>query len=289
MNPITDVFLPAALAFIMFSLGISLTLDDFRRVLKRPGAIAIGLLCQMTLLPALAFVIAGLWRLPAELAVGLVILAACPGGVTSGLITHLARGDTALSVSLTAVTSLAGALSVPLVVNLALMEFTGSTQSIELPVGQMVRGVFFLTTVPLVLGMLLRGLKPARAQVLELPTGRISTLLFVIIVIATFLSQRQALIAHLGSVGPAALALNLGIMALAYLAAQAARLDGRSRIAVSMECGMQNAALGIFVAATLLRSPAMMVPSVVYALLMNLTAIGVIVYRRRQAAAVAAS
>lgn len=281
-QPVVDILLPLALAGIMFALGLTLTVGDFLRVFARPKAMAVGLFGQLVLVPLFAFAIAVAWKLPPEMAAGLMILAACPGGVSSGLITHLARGDTALSISLTAVTSVVAVVSVPLVVNAALAHFTGAGGSVELPVLKIVRGVFVLTTVPVALGMLVRRLRTAWALRAEPAAGRIATLLFVLIVIATFIGQRATLAEHLASVGPAAFALSLAVMAAGFGLAALLGLGRRDRIAIASECGLQNAALGIFIAAAVLQAPRLTVPSVVYALLMNVSALAFIFVMRRQ-------
>lgn len=278
---VTDKLLPLALAFIMFSLGLTLVLADFKRVFTRPKAMVVGLLGQMLVVPMFAFAVALAWGLAPEMAVGLMIVAACPGGVSSGLLTHLARGDTALSISLTAVTSVAAVVTVPLVVELAMRQFMQSGVSVDFPLLKMVRGVFLLTSVPVVLGMCLKAWRPALALRLERPTGRLATALFILIVLATFVSQRQVLLANLGSIGPAAMLLNLLVVAAGLALAAAAGLRRRDRIAVATECGLQNAGLGIFIAASVMQSPAMTVPSVVYALLMNFGAIGFVLLMRR--------
>ena len=277
---VIDKLLPLALAFIMFSLGLTLVLDDFKRVFTRPKAMVVGLLGQMLVVPMFAFAVARAWGLAPEMAVGLMILAACPGGVSSGLLTHLARGDTALSISLTAVTSVAAVVTVPLVVDLAMRQFMQSGVSVDFPLLQMVRGVFLLTSVPVVLGMSLKAWRPALALRLERPTGRLATVLFILIVLATFVSQRQVLLDNLGSIGPAAMLLNLLVIGAGLAMAAAAGLLRRDRIAVATECGLQNAGLGIFIAAGVMQSPTMTVPSVVYALLMNFGAIGFVFLMR---------
>ncbi len=278
----TDALLPAALAFIMFSLGLTLVPADFRRVLARPQAMAIGLLGQMVVLPLLAWAVTTGLALPADMAVGLMILAACPGGASAGLITHLARGETALSISLTAITSVAALASAPLVVDLALRHFGGAGLGTDPVLGKLVRGVFLLTTVPVALGMALRHRRPALALRVQKSTDRASVALFVLIVLAFFIGQRDTLMANLGVVGPAALTLNVGVMGAGLAGAAAAGLGRRERIAIAAECGLQNAALGIYIAVSVLARPALAVPSVVYALLMNFSAIAFIFIMRRQ-------
>ena len=280
--PVVELLLPLALGFIMFSLGLTLVVDDFRRLLTRPKAVLAGLVGQVLVVPAAAWGIALAWGLPAEMAVGLMILAACPGGVSSGLLTHLARGDTALSITLTAITSAAVA-TVPFIVDLSLRHFMNSGAGIEFPLASMVRGVFLLTTVPVVLGMGLRAWRPAFTTRVEVAAGRIATALFVLIVLATFFSQRQVLAENLGSLGPATVLLNLLVIGAGFGLATGAGLDRRDRIAVATECGLQNAGLGIFIASALLQSPAMTVPSVVYALVMNFGAIAFVALMRHRA------
>jgi len=283
-QPVIDMLLPAALGFIMLSLGLSLTPRDFLRVFAHPRAVLVGLFGQIVLVPVLAFAIVNLAGLPADLALGLMILAACPGGVSSGLITHLAGGETALSISLTALSSVAAVLSVPLVIEFAMRHFTGAGVAVELPMAKLVRGVFFLTTLPVAMGMLLRHLQPLRVARWEAGAARLATSLFVLIVIATFVSQHQALSSHLASIGPVALALNLSVMAGGFGLAALAGLKWRDRIAITSECGLQNAALGIYIAASVLHAPGMTIASVIYALLMNLSAIAFIFLMRQRGA-----
>lgn len=278
--PVIELLLPLALAFIMFSLGLTLVVDDFRRVFTRPKAMLVGLFGQMLVVPALAYAVALLWGLAPAMAVGMMILAACPGGVSSGLLTHLARGDTALSISLTAVTSIAAVITMPFIVDFALQQFMHTGMSGEFPLMKMVRGVFLLTTVPVALGMSVKAWCPALAARFERTAGRLATVLFVLIVLATFFNQRQVLLDNLGSLGPAAMLLNLLVIAAGFAMAVAAGLQRRDQIAIATECGLQNAALGIFIASSVLQSPAMTVPSVVYALLMNVGALGVVFVMR---------
>lgn len=267
--PTVAQLLPLMLAIIMLSLGLTLQLDDFRRVLLRPQALLLGLTGQLLLVPALGFGVAALSGTAPVMAVGLMVLVACPGGVSSGLLTHLARGDVALSIALTAITSVAAMLSLPLVVNASMQFFMGQTNPVDLPLGHMVRSIFMLTTVPVLVGMGLRAWQPERVLRIIPMTGRMATGLFVGIVLATFWDQRQVLLAHLPTIGPATLLLNALILLGAWLLASAFGLHSRERIAVVTECGLQNSALGIYVAVQLLHTPAMSVPSVAYALLMN--------------------
>ncbi len=281
MNPLLNTLLPLALAFIIFSLGLGLVLDDFRRVFRHRQAVAVGLICQVVLLPLIAFALAALFGLPATMAIGLVILGACPGGMTSGLLTYLARGDTALSVTLTAVSSVATVFTLPLVVSSAVALFAGEQAEIGLSLLNTVKGLFLLTTLPVALGMSLRHFLPAFIERVQPWVSRAANLCFAVIVVGTFVSQWPALRDNATIVGPAALALNVLTMGFAWWVGQRCGVDRGGRIAIAMECGLQNAALGIFVANNLLGQPVLAIPSVVYALLMNISAIALVVWARR--------
>lgn len=278
---ITETLIPAGLAVIMFAMGLTLTLGDFRLVLSRPRAMAVGLACKMVLLPLLAFALVALFRPRPEFAVGLIILAACPGGITANLLTHMAGGATALAVSLTAISSVVDTVTVPLVVNLALQVFAGQDQSVAIPVGRVSAGVFAVATLPLLLGMVLNARAPILAARIERLARPVATLVFALIVVGAFVSQWRVMWANAAEVLPPALLLNAGCMAVAVLLGRLGRLERRETIAVTLETGLQNGALGIFVAATLLGSQAMMIPSIVYALVMNVTAIAFILAVRR--------
>ncbi|MGE5547982.1 MAG: bile acid:sodium symporter family protein [Solirubrobacterales bacterium] len=273
---ITSIALPAGLAFIMFAMGLTLVVADFRRVVTRPKAVVIGLLCKMALLPAVALAVVAAFHPSPEFAVGLIILAACPGGITANLLTHLAGGTTALAVTLTAVTSVTDVVTVPLIVNAALVHFGVASGAVDLPVARMTLGVFAVATLPLLVGMAINARLPALAARLEKPARHIATALFAFIVVGAFASQWRVMMDNAADVLPPALAVNAGVMVLAFLSCRLGSLDRRDRIAVVIETGLQNGALGIFVAATLLGSQAMMVPSIVYALVMNVTAIAFI-------------
>lgn len=286
---IADLLLPLGLAFIMFAMGLALTTADFRVVAARPRAVALGLTCQMLLLPAAAFVVVTGFGIRPDFAIGLMILAACPGGITSNLLTHLAGGATALSVSLTAITSIAGVLSVPLVVNMALIHFGDGAR--DLPVAGMVSGMFMVSTLPLVCGMAVRARAPGIAARMAGLARQVATALFALIVVGAFASQWRVMMDNAAETLPPALVLNAGAMALAAVLARVVALERCERIAIVLETGLQNGALAIFVAATLLASPSMMVPAIVYALAMNLSALAFIAVTRlgRQGRMTAAS
>lgn len=278
-----EQLLPLGLGFIMFGLGLGLTLEDFRRAFRQPRALLLGLVAQIVLLPLTAFVIARGLQLSPEAAVGLMVLAACPGGVTAGMITHLARGETALSISLSALTSLAAFVTVPLIVGASLWHFLGDDSSVRVPAGQLAAGLVLVTLLPVGLGLWLnetgRIPRATRERIRRLATG-----VFALIVAYTFFVQWPAIAAHFPTVGPACLLLNAITMGTGFLLGAVARVETPGRIALAVECGMQNSALGITLALSLLGQPALAVPAVVYALLMNLTALGLIAWRSLQPA-----
>lgn len=275
MNVLTDVVLPAALAFIMFSMGLSLSVADFRRVFAEPAAAAVGLAAQMLLLPLLAFAIVAGWRatfgLDAALAVGFLIIAACPGGVTSNLLTHLARGDTALSISLTAVASVASALTLPLIVGASMAFFLGA-QAPPLPILDTVAGVFAIVTLPVLAGMAVKAAAPNAAERIEPFSRRAATVLFVAIVAGAVAVEWRLVAGSFADVGPLVLLLNLAAMAMGWAVAQAARLGRDRAIAITLEAGLQNGTLAVLIAATFLGDETMVVPGGVYSLIMFFTA-----------------
>ena len=282
-----EILLPLGLAFIMFSLGLSLKVADFKRAFSRPMALFLGLIAQVLLLPLTAFLIATALSLSATAAVGLMILAACPGGVTAGMVTYFARGETALSISLSAMTSLVAFISVPLIVGGSLVYFMQTDMAVPVPVGQLIGGLFVVTLLPVGLGLLLS----EKAQLPESGTQLVhrgATTVFVLIVAFTFFNQWPAITDYLPALGPACLLLNLITMATGTMLGAAAKISTRERIALAMECGIQNSALGITLALSMLGQPELAIPSVIYAVLMNATAIVVIFWRRLQPATSAA-
>ena len=282
MRPdVVQTLLPIALAFIMFYLGLTLVVGDFRQVAQRPKALAVGLVGQVLLVPLAGFAVVRLSGLDPVMAVGLMVLAACPSGVSSGLLAHLARGDTALAISLTAVTSLASVLTLPLVVGAAYQHFMASQLAVQLPVAAMVKGIFELTTLPVLLGMVLRWRFAPTVMRVEPTIGKVTTALFVLIVLNTFWDQRQVLLDNLPTLGPAVVVLNVLILGGAYVLSCMTGLTRRDRIAVITECGLKNSALGIVVSLQWLQQPAMSAPSVVYALSMNAFALTFVVLMRK--------
>jgi BASS family bile acid:Na+ symporter len=288
LNPVISTLLPAGLAFIMFALGLKLSVADFRRVLTYPVAVGLGLIAQTVLLPLTAFGITALFSLEPQTAVGLMILAACPGGVTAAIITDLSRGDTCLSITLTACTSLLSFITVPIIVGFSLEHFLGAAAAIDFPVGQAIGGLFLITLIPVTAGLVVNQagwLRPAIARLIS----KLATLVFLMIVFLTFYTEWPNITAHFTTVGPAILLLNMTTMATGALLGAAGRLPTAGRIALAVECGIQNSALGITVAVSLLSVSGLAVPSVIYAFLMNITALGLVLVRQLQVSRTATS
>ncbi len=275
-----QILLPLALAFIMLALGVGLTPADFRRIFAAPKAFMAGAALQFISLPLLAILIVALIPAPPVLKVGIVLLAACPGGTTSNLLTHMARGDVALSISLTALTSLLSMVTVPVVLMIALTLFMGP----EAPqVGLVTTGllIFLLTVVPVGIGMGLRRIAPGFALALERRSRFLSGLVFVAVVLATVISEGASIITSFIEAGIVSLILNVAAMSVAFAAASLLALRMRQRIALTLECGLQNATLAIVVASTMLGDIAYAVPAAVYGLLMFATAGLFILWARR--------
>jgi bile acid:Na+ symporter, BASS family len=271
-NVVTQLFLPLSLAFIMLSLGLALVVDDFKRVVTAPKAFFIGAFGQMVMLPALGWLVASLWPMDPALKVGVIILAACPSGATSNLLTHLARGDTALAVSLTAVISVLSVFTMPVIVSVAIQHFMATDAAPTISVAGTIVGVFIVTNIPVMTGMALRHFQPALAMRLETPARHIASLLFVLIIVGAVYSERENIAGYFAQAGLAMLALNLAVMSGAWLLANVSGLNPRQRTAIVIECGLQNGTLAIFVAVTLLGSTTMMVPGGIYSLIMFATA-----------------
>ncbi len=284
MDILISVGLPIGLAFIMFSLGVGLTPGDFLRVGQRPGAFFVGALNQMILLPLTAFFCVRLFGLTGEIAVGVMILSACPGGVTSNIIARLARGDVALSVSLTAVISLASVVTVPLILAFAMASFMGADAP-AVNITATALTMFALTVVPICLGVGLRHVFPGPISRAEPHLARAATLLFVLIISAALAASWDLFIANLPALGPVLVLLLTLLTAIGFFVP---RLIGRTRVeakTISIETGVQNGTLGIAIAALLVEGAsgfsAYALASAVYGIVMYLIIVPVIfVYRR---------
>lgn len=268
---LSNVLLPLALGVIMFGLGLGLTTEDFRRVARYPRAVLAGLFLQVGVLPWVAFALALLFRLPPELAVGLMLLAASPGGATANIYSHIARGDVALNITLTAINSGLCLLTLPIVLNLSLEYFLGAGQYVPPPVRKIVE-VATLIVLPVVLGMTVRRFATGFAARMETPVRLLSVLVLAMLVVAAVAQEWDMLLAYFAAVGLACLLFNLASMGVGYAAPLAIKLPRKQAIAIAMEIGIHNGTLAIFIALNVLQSTAISVPAAVYSLLMFFTA-----------------
>lgn len=285
-NVITAVFLPVALGVIMLGLGLSLTLADFRRVVLYPRAVIVGLACQTLLLPFICYGIAKGFGLPPELAVGLMLLSASPGGATANLFSHLAKGDVALNITLTATNSVLSLLTLPLIVNLSLEAFMGAGKAIPLQFSKVLQ-VFVIVLGPVAIGMLIRAKKRELAERLNRPV-RITSAVFLLLVIAAAVAKERAQIGeYFRQVGVAALVFNLASLAVGFFVPILARVERKQAIAIGMEIGIHNGTLAIAIASSplLLNNSTMAIPPAIYSLIMFFTAAGFgwLVTRQREA------
>lgn len=266
----TAIALPLALFVIMFALGISLRMTDFRRVFRMPKAAMTGLSVQLVFLPIAGYAIARAFALPPELAVGLMVLAACPGGATSNLITWFAKGDTALSVTLTAVSSFVSVLTIPLIISFALWSFMGEAELVHPPLLETIGQVVIVTVIPISLGMFTLHKAPGFAERQARTFKIVSVVLFVVILAALIASQRENIVPFFLASGPAALALNLVTLAIGFGLATYLALPWAQRVSVSIEGGLQNGTLAIAITASpaILNNPQMAIPAAIYSLLM---------------------
>ena len=273
-NIIIDVVLPLGLAFIMFSLGLSLSIEDFLLVLNEPKAFAIGIFNQLIILPITGFSITYLVGLEGEIAVGLMILACCPGGVTSNILTKIAKGDVALSISYTAVVSVITVITLPLIIGFSMDHFMGTT-SPEIDIVSLGITMFLLTSVPVIIGMLIKSKAEKIAIKSKNFVNSTATFLFVIIVIAAIASEWDTLMENIGSLGPAVIMLNCIMLLVGYQSAKFLGLEIPRATTVSIESGIQNATVGITVGGLILAAPdgglsTLSLPSGLYGVLMYL-------------------
>jgi BASS family bile acid:Na+ symporter len=263
----SDLLLPIALAIITLGMGLSLTERDFRNIFVQPKAVITGLCCQMILLPLIAYLIARTIQLDPVFKVGLMVIAACPGGATSNLITYILRGNVALSISMTAINSLITLITIPLVVGLSLAAFMHEDQTIRLEVGQTILKVFLITILPAFAGTRIRKLRPAFADRLERPLRIILPVLLLLIYTGViFIDQGNGLAmgAHFTSIFPYALLLNIAAMGAGLIVARILRLEVKNQYTIAIEVGLQNSGLAIVVAWTLLGSQLIALVPVIY-------------------------
>lgn len=288
-NIFTSVLLPLALAIVMLGMGLSLVAEDFKRITRDPKAVAVGTICQLLLLPLIGVLITLVVPMQPEIAVGLIVLAVCPGGPSSNLITYLAKGDVALSVTLTALSSIATVFTIPIFTNLALQYFLGQSAAIALPIGQTMLQIFLITLLPTAIGMAIRHQFPDTARRLEKQMSRLAVGLLALIIVLLLVREGSKLPGFLVQVGIGVVLLNLLATLAGFLVGKLFRLPLAQQICIAIEVGIQNGTLAIAITAGLLNNPDMAVPAAVYSLLMYVTGFGSILYGRQASSRVSSS
>lgn len=268
---LTTVILPASLFIIMLGMGLSLRRADFARVLTQPKAAVIGLSAQLIALPLIAFLIATVFKLAPELAVGLMIISFAPGGATSNMFTNLAKGDVALSISLTAVVSLVTPFTLPVFTLLAINHFVGPAEAFELPLLKTIVQLLLITVIPVLIGMFILSRWERSANKTE-PIIRVFSVIFLfLIIVAIILKNKSQIVGFFAQAGAATLTLNVLVLGLGYLLAKFFKLSQPQAVSIAYEVGIQNGTLALFVAGTLIGNNTMMIPAVTYSILMFIT------------------
>ena len=284
MGIITNVVLPLSLAFIMFTLGLGLTVNDFARVARQPKDFLAGAASQIILLPVIAFILVTVWPVSPEIALGVMIIAAAPGGVTSNLLTAFGRGDVALSISLTAVISLLSVLTIPLIVIFSYEQFFSSDVLNEVSISETALSVFLIVTVPVLIGLATRRYIEGLSLRLEPTAKKVSAFLFTLVLLGAIVQERNNIVEFYAEAGAITLALNVIMLVLAWVIGVIFGSGIPQRIAISLECGLQNGTLAIAVATLLFGGGATVIPAATYSLTMFATSLIFIYFLRRNVA-----
>jgi BASS family bile acid:Na+ symporter len=285
-DDMTTVGLPIALGIIMFGLGLGLTVADFARIGRHPKPVIIALACQLLILPLVCFLLVLAFRLPPVLAVGMMLLAASPGGTTANLYSHLFRGDVALNISLTAINSIISVVTLPLVVNLSLGYFVAADEQIGIQFGKALE-VFAIVLLPVALGMLVRAKRPLVALAAEKPVRIASIVILVIVVAGAIASNWDILSENFGRLSLITIAFCLISLSVGYLVPRVLKVERSQAIASSFEIGIHNATLAVVIAQSVLDNVEMSLPAGVYGVLMFFLAAGFGTLLRRPSLSVA--
>ena len=268
---LTQLVLPLSLFIIMLGMGLSLTINDFKRVVKIPKAMTLGIVCQLLLLPLIGLALIMTFSLPPELAVGVMILAFCPGGTTSNMFSYLARADVALSITLTAIISLVTPFTIPLFTGLTMEVLLENPQQFSIPIGKTIIQLLVITVLPVSIGMFIFKKMPNFAQKMEKPVKVFSIVLLFLIIAGIVLKNRDAMVGFFIQTGFVTLLLNVISMAAGYALASLAKVDKRQAATVGIEVGIQNGTMALLVTSTLIGNATMAIPAVTYSLLMFVT------------------
>ncbi len=268
---LTKIILPLSLFIIMFGIGISLKTSDFKNIFQYPKAVVVGLIGQLILLPIIAFLLALIFRLPAELAIGLIIIALAPGGATSNMFTYLYKGDVSLSVSLTVLTSLITPFTIPLLTSMSMLYFMDSNAEFELPIIKTIIQLLVITVIPVALGMFALSRMPVLAKKIERILKWFSIFFLLLIIALIIMKNSENMLSFFAQAGAATLVLNIVVLVLGYKLASWSKLNQEQSICVGFEVGIQNGTLALVVAGTLIGNNTMMIPAVTYSIIMFIT------------------
>lgn len=277
MDKLSTIILASSLIIIMLGMGLSLKTEDFKRIFVYPKAILVGLSNQLIILPLMGFAIASLFNLRAEIAIGIMILAACPGGPTSNLISHLAKADLALSVSLTAISSFITIITIPFIVNFALIHFINEGQMIKLDVVSTIIQIFVIIVIPVAIGMFIRYKNETFAKKMANPVRKASGIVMALVIIGLVVKERENFVSYFQQAGIVALSLNVATMAVGYFSAKIFKIKDRRAVSISIESGIQNGTLAITVAVVLLHNSEYAIAPAIYSLIMFFTG-GILIY-----------
>ena len=275
------IILAISLMIIMFGMGLSLTILNFKRIIVNPKAMIIGLTSQIIILPILGYLIATALDLSSTTAIGIMLLAACPGGPTSNLLTHLAKGDLALSVSLTAVASLLTIVTIPFIMQFALAEFSNQSEGVTVDAQTMIKQLLVIVLIPVSIGMWVKTNFPVFAEKMEKPTKIASAIIFILVIIGVTYSIKDAFMGYLNEAGLPAILLNISTMTIGFSLAVLFKLNRPQAISISIESGIQNGTLAITLATIALNNAEFAIVPAIYGLLMFATATIVILLRNR--------
>lgn len=283
-DPLAQVLLPAALMFIMFSLGVGLTAGDFKRVFASPRAFLVGIACHFILLPLVAFALVKAFGFTGSLAVGFMILSACPTGTTSNILTYYAKGDVALALSFTAFAGLVSILTVPFLVGFSVRHFAGAEAQVSLPAGPMMVQIFLVMGLPVLSGMLLRAYAPAFAQRWQPALGKAALAVFLVIVAIVVTRSWKLFRDYTLVIAPLSVVLMALMLAIAYGLSRAVQVPVRQAVTVAIESSIQNVTLALVIASTLLKDDLASVPGAIYGIVMYVVMAAFVVIARRLAA-----
>jgi bile acid:Na+ symporter, BASS family len=281
---LTTLVLPVALALIRLGLGLSLKSDDFLRIFKYPKAVTIGLIGQLVILPIIAVAIVKIIPMPPAIAVGLIVLALCPCGASSNMITYLAGGDVALAVTLTVFSSIITIFTIPLFTSLAVNSFLGTNAVVSLPIGMTMGQIFLITVIPIALGMYIQHQFPEIARRLEKVTNKLAVGFLVLIIILLVVKEWSRLPGFIIQAGTGVMLLNILGMAAGYAISKLLNLNIAQQICIAIEVGIQNGTLAIAITAGILKDAEMAIPAAIYSLFMYLTGFAIIFYSKNLAA-----